>query len=157
MYKRLWEVKLLCFCSNLSLCLLSGEIVVISLLLGWCDLTFPGHMVVISQLSCSFTPQLALIYMCFPSSHSEPGCAPGVFLGPAARLVFWALISLRVLSEACPRVGGQGLREEGGPRGAFSRNEYTQDSLNILVMGIQVLETHRPLYGISTRMDRFSK
>lgn len=157
MHKSLWEAKLLHFCSSLSPCLLSGEIVVISLLLGWCDLTFLGHMLVISQLSWSFTPQLALIYMCFPSSHSEPGCAPGVFPGPAARLAFWALISLRVLSEAWPSVGGQGLREEGGPRGAFSKNEYTQDTLNILVLGIQVLQIHRPLNGISTRMNRFSK
>lgn len=142
---------------SLLFCLLSRESTVISLLLGGCELTFPGHVIAIFQLSCSFTPQLGLIYMCFPSSHSEPGCAPGVFPGPATRLVCWALISLRVLSEACPSVGGQGLREEGGPRGAFSRNEYTQDTRDILVVGIQVLQTHRPLYGISARMDTFSK
>lgn len=142
---------------SLLFCLLSREIIVILLLLGWCGLTFPGHVIAIFRLSCSFTPQLGLIYMCFSSSHSEPGCAPGVFPGPAARLVCWALISLRVLSEACPSVGGQRLREEGRPRGAFSRNEYTQDTGNILVVGIQVLQTHRPHYGISTRMDTFSK
>lgn len=107
------EARLL---SSLLFCLLSREIIVISLLLGGCELTFPGHVIAIFQLSCSLPPQLGLIYMCFPSSHSEPGCAPGVFPGPAARLVCWALISLRVLSEACPSVGGQGLREEGGPR-----------------------------------------
>lgn len=48
-------------------------------------------------------------------------------------------------------MGGQRLRETGGPRGAVSRNEYTQDTLNRLVSEIQVLQTHRVLYGIPTR------
>lgn len=152
----MWGARLFCFCSN-ALYFLSRELIALSWLLGWCDLTFLGHVVAIFRLSRSFTPQLGLIYPCFPSSHSEAARAPGVFPGPAARLVCWALISRSLLSEACPSVGGQGLREEGGPRGAFSRNEYTQDTLIILVVGIQVLQTHRPLYGISTRMDRFSK
>lgn len=51
----------------------------------------------------------------------------------------------------------RGSGKKVGPRGAFSRNEYTQDTRNILVVGIQVLQTHRPLYGISARMDTFSK
>lgn len=59
----------------------SIEATIISLLLGWSDLTFHGHFVVIISKLVLSLPGTRLIYKCFPRSHSVLGSAPGVFPG----------------------------------------------------------------------------